>query len=97
MKTEQTTRKTWAEYYDQENILDEITEEPVTFSLQDDIRQDIITGKRKRKLKNISIKLDPLHVQAIKKLATMKAMPYQTLVRHWLAEDIKKELDAVRK
>jgi len=97
MKTEQTTRKTWAEYYDQENNLDEITEEPVTFSLQDDIRQDIITGKRKRKLKNISIKLDPLHVQAIKKLATMKAMPYQTLVRHWLAEDIKKELDAVRK
>jgi predicted DNA binding CopG/RHH family protein len=97
MKTEQTTRKTWAEYYDQENILDEITEEPVTFSLQDDIRQDIITGKRKRKLKNISIKLDPLHVQAIKKLATMKAMPYQTLVRHWLAEDIKKELDAVTK
>ena len=97
MKTEQTTRKTWAEYYDQENILDEITEEPVTFSLQDDIRQDIITGKRKRKLKNISIKLDPLHVQAIKKLATMKAMPYQTLVRHWLAENIKKELDAVTK
>jgi len=97
MKTEQTTRKTWAEYYDQENILDEITEEPVTFSLQDDIRQDIVTGKRKRKLKNISIKLDPLHVQAIKKLATMKAMPYQTLVRHWLAEDIKKELDAVTK
>lgn len=93
MKTEQTTRKTWAEYYDQENILDEITEEPVTFSLQDDIRQDIITGKRKRKLKNISIKLDPLHVQAIKKLATMKAMPYQTLVRHWLAEDIKKDLN----
>jgi len=97
MKTKKSMQKKWAEYYDQENILDEIVEEPVTFNLREDLRQDIVSGNRKRKLKNISIKLDPLHVQAIKKLATMKAMPYQTLVRHWLAEDIKKELDAVTK
>lgn len=90
-------KKEWAEYYDQENILDEIMDEPVTLNLHEDLRQDIVSGKRKRKLKNISIKLDPLHVQAIKKLATMKAIPYQTLVRQWLAEDIKKELDAVTK
>ena len=97
MKDKGTIQKEWAEYYDQENILDEIVEEPATLSLQEDLHQDIVSGKRKRKLKNISIKMDPLHVQAIKKLAIMKAMPYQTLVRHWLAEDIKKELDAVRK
>lgn len=90
-------KKEWAEYYDQENILDEIMDEPVTLNLHEDLRQDIVSGKRKRKLKNISIKLDPLHVQAIKKLATMKAIPYQTLLRQWLAEDIKKELDAVTK
>ena len=97
MKDKKTTQKKWAEYYDRENILDEIMEEPAAFDLQEDLRQDIVSGKRKRTLKNISIKMDPLHVQAIKKLATMKAMPYQTLVRHWLAEDIKKELDAVTK
>ena len=90
-------QKKWAEYYDRENILDEVMEEPVIFNLQAELRQDIVSGKRKRTLKNISIKMDPLHVQAIKKLATMKAMPYQTLVRHWLAEEIKKELDAVTK
>ncbi|MFO7739137.1 MAG: hypothetical protein R6V46_11720 [Desulfatiglandaceae bacterium] len=90
-------QKKWAEYYDRENILDEVMEEPVIFDLQEDLRQNIVSGKRKRTLKNISIKMDPLHVQAIKKIATMKAMPYQTLVRHWLAEDIKKELDAVTK
>ena len=28
----------------------------------------------------------PLQIRAIKKLATMKSMPYQTLIRHWLAE-----------
>lgn len=97
MKDKKTMQKKWAEYYDRENILDEIVEEPATLNLREDLRQDIVSGKRKRKLKNISIKIDPLHVQAIKKLATMKAMPYQTLVRHWLAEDIKKELDAVTK
>jgi predicted DNA binding CopG/RHH family protein len=33
----------------------------------------------------------------IKKLATMKSMPYQTLIRHWLAEEIKKELKSVER
>ena len=91
------TQKEWAEYYDHENILDEIMEDSVTLSLDEGLLQDIVSGKRKRKLKNISIKMDPLHVQAIKKLATMKSIPYQTLMRHWLAEDIRKELDAVAK
>ena len=89
--------KKWAEYYDHENILDEILEESITLTLDEGLLQDIVSGKRKRKLKNISIKMDPLHVQAIKKLATMKSIPYQTLMRHWLAEDIRKELDAATK
>lgn len=97
MKDKKTGQTKWAEYYDQESILDEIMDEPVTFKLKEELRQDIVSGKRKRKLENISIRMDPLHVQAIKKLAAMKALPYQTLVRHWLAEDIKKELDAVTK
>ena len=89
--------KKWPEYYDQEDILEEIMEESVTLTLDEGLLQDIVSGKHKRKLKNISIKMDPLHVQAIKKLATMKSIPYQTLMRHWLAEDIRKELDAVTK
>ncbi len=72
-------------------------EESVTLTLDEGLLQNIVSGKRKRKLKNISIKMDPLHVQAIKKLATMKSIPYQTLMRHWLAEDIRKELDSVTK
>jgi len=97
MTTLKPKKKKWAGYYDQEDILDEITEDPVTFSLDEDLVKDILSGNRKRKLKNVSIKMDPLHVSAIKKLATMKSIPYQTLVRHWLAEDIRKELDAVQK
>jgi predicted DNA binding CopG/RHH family protein len=97
MATQKPMSKKWADYYDQENILEEILEEPISFTLDKDLFQDIISGNRKRRLKNISIKMDPLHVTAIKKLATMKAIPYQTLVRHWLAEDIKRELDAATK
>ena len=95
MTTQKEMPKNRATDYDQHTILDEILDEPITFTIEEGLRQDISSGKRRRKLKNISIKMDPLHVKAIKKLATMKSIPYQTLVRHWLAEDIKKELDSV--
>ena len=97
MTKQKVAPKQWVKYYEQENILDEITDESLDLTLDNRLRQDILSGKRKRKLKNITIKIDPLHVKAIKKLATMKSIPYQTLVRHWLAEDIKKDLDSVLK
>ncbi len=97
MTTQKAMPRKWAQYYNQKNILEEIKEESVTVTLAEGLLQDIVSGKRKRKLKNISIRMDPLHVKAIKKLATMKAIPYQTLVRHWLAEDIRKGLDSVEK
>lgn len=81
-----------AAFYDHSNILKEIGDEPIELSLEDTLRENIIQGKRKYQLKNITIKLDPLHVQAIKRIATMKSVPYQTLIRSWLAKEIKKEL-----
>ncbi len=97
MATQKSMTKKWAKYYDQENILDEVMDEWITLAVEEGLRKDIRSGKRKRKLKNISIRMDPLHVQAIKKLATMKSIPYQTLMRHWLVEDIRKELASVTK
>jgi predicted DNA binding CopG/RHH family protein len=85
--------KQWADYYDQVNILDELLEEPVEFNLSERLHRDILSKKRKRKLQNLTIKIDPLQVQAIRKLATTKSIPYQTLIRHWLSEEIKKELN----
>ncbi|MEW6327875.1 MAG: hypothetical protein AB1487_09855 [Thermodesulfobacteriota bacterium] len=81
-----------AEYYEKHGVLKEIIEEPVEMSLETELRESILSGKRKGKLKNISVKMDPLQIKAIKKIATMKAIPYQTLIRHWLAQHIKKEL-----
>lgn len=85
--------KPWEDYYDQVNILDELLEEPVKFNLGERLRRDILSKKRKRKLQNITIKIDPLQVRAIRKLATTKSIPYQTLIRHWLSKEIKKELN----
>jgi hypothetical protein len=61
--------------------------------LDEHLREDILSGKRKRKLKNVTI--NPLQVKVIKKLSTIKSIPYQTLIRSWLAEGIKSEMDSV--
>lgn len=89
--------KDWKDYYEEKNILDEISVEEVEFSLDANLRQEILSGKRRRKLKNVTIKIDPLQIVAIKKLSNMKSIPYQTLIRHWLAEGIKHEMDSVLK
>jgi len=89
--------KNLTRYYDERNILDEIIDESVDLILDEHLRDDILSGKRKRKLKNVTIKIDPLQVKAIKKLSTMKSIPYQTLIRSWLAEGIKTEMDSVLK
>jgi predicted DNA binding CopG/RHH family protein len=93
MRKQEKKSEDWIEYYEIGDILDEITDESVDLSLDERLRQNILSGRRKRKLKNITIKIDPLQIMAIKKLANMRSIPYQTLIRHWLAQNIKKELE----
>ena len=93
MKTKATARKmTDGEYYDKKGVLGEIIEEDIAISLDEALAKDIVTGKRRRKLQNVTIKIDPLYLISIKKVATKKGIPYQTLVRQWVAEKIRKEL-----
>ena len=96
MKKEQPKAKGLADYYDRKNILDELLEEPEEFSLDEHLVRDILSKKRKRKLQNVTIKMDPLQVRTIRKLAVTKSIPYQTLVRHWLSDQIRKELDLIK-
>lgn len=85
-------RETPAEYYDRRGVLGEIEEAPVAFALEEELRQQILHGRRTRRLRNISITLDPAQIQALRKIATMQSIPYQTLIRQWLAEGIRKTL-----
>ena len=97
MSKQNAKSKNWIRYYEERNILDEITDETVDLILDEHLRDEILSGKRRRKLKNVTIKIDPLQVKAIKKLSTMKSIPYQSLIRSWLAEGIKSEMDSVLK
>ena len=92
MKKEQEKIEKWAEFYDHGSIFDQIMEEPVEFGIDRKLRKDILSKKRKRKLQNVTIKMDPLQIVTIRKLATMKSIPYKTLIRHWLSDKIRKEL-----
>ena len=92
MKKEQQKVDNWAEFYDRGSILDQIMEEQIEFSIDRKLQKDILAKKRKRKLQNVTIKMDPLQIVTIRKLATMKSIPYQTQIRHWLSDKIRKEL-----
>lgn len=84
-------RETPADYYDRRGVLGELEEASVEFALEEELRQQIVQGRRRHRLQNISIKLDPAQIQALRKIATTKSIPYQTLIRQWLAEGIRKE------
>jgi len=81
-----------AHYYDNQDILEEIVGKRVEFDLEEELRDQILRGRRAHRLINISIKLDRAQIQALRKIATMKSIPYQTLIRQWLAEGIRREL-----
>ncbi|MBI2526667.1 MAG: hypothetical protein HYV93_11845 [Candidatus Rokubacteria bacterium] len=73
-------------------MLGELVDRPVEFALDEELRGQIREGSRGRRLRNVSIKLDPVQIQALRKIATMRSVPYQTLIRQWLAEAIRREL-----
>jgi hypothetical protein len=62
-------------YYDRRGVLREIEEHPVEFALDEELRRQILRGQRSRRLQNLSIKLDAAQIQALRKIATMRAIP----------------------
>ncbi len=81
-----------AAYYDRHGVLGDVIDRPVEFALDEELRDQILKGERKRRLKNVSVKLDEAQIVALRKIATLKSIPYQTLIRLWLAEGIAREL-----
>jgi hypothetical protein len=63
MKKENQKVNHWIDYYDRVDILPEFSEDPAEFILDDQLRHDILSKKRKRRLQNVTIKMDPLQIQ----------------------------------
>ncbi len=91
-RSKRALKQTEAEWFDQHGVLDGVKEAPIEFALDEELRRQIVRGERGRRLKNITVKLDPIQVQALRKIATKRSIPYQTLIREWLAEGIRREL-----
>lgn len=87
-KNEREEQKFW----DKKGVLNFIQGTDEDIGLESQLKQDILHGRRKRHLKNISVKLDPVYITVIKRIATQKSLSYQSLIRHWLSENIKREL-----
>ena len=85
-------RESPAAYYDRRGVLKGLRTTDVAFALDEELRRQILGGERGRRLRNVSVKLDPAQIQALRKIATMRSIPYQTLIRQWLAEAIRREL-----
>jgi len=81
-----------AAYYDRRGVLAEIEDRPIEFAIEEELREQIRGGARRRRLKNLSIKMDAAQIIALRKIATLKSTPYQTLIRQWLAARIREEL-----
>ena len=92
MKKKTDRRTDDAAYYDRHGVLGEVRDEPIEFALDDELRRQILHGERRRRLKNVSVKLDEAQIIALRKIATLRSIPYQTLIRQWLAKEIAKEL-----
>ncbi|MEK9149231.1 MAG: CopG family antitoxin [Candidatus Desantisbacteria bacterium] len=84
-----------ARFWDEHGVLEFASEIDEPIILDSQLKEDILSGKRKQRLKNISFKIDPAFIMAIKKIATKRAIPYQSLIRMWLAENIKREFKQV--
>ena len=84
--------RNWARWYDEHGVLGQLAEKPVEIALEEELRSSVLAGERARRLENVSIKLDRAHILALRKIATSKAIPYQSLIRHLIALGIKREL-----
>ena len=86
-KTEEEEARFWDEHDSTEFIEDF---EPVDIALSPELEEEILN---KRELKKpVTLRLAPNQIDAVKKIAGKKGLPYQTLIRMWITERIKTEV-----
>ena len=83
-RTEEEEALFWDEHDSTEFIEDF---EPIEIELSNEL-EDGILSKRELK-KPITLRLEPNQIDAVKKIACKKGLPYQTLIRLWITERIR--------
>lgn len=84
-KTEEEEARFWDEH-DSTEYFDDF--EPVDIKVSPELENEIID---KRELKKpVTLRLEPSQIDAVKKNAYKKGLPYQTLIRMWVVKEINK-------
>jgi len=79
-----------ARFWDEHDNTEFITDlEPVDIKVSPELENEILN---KRELKKpITLRLEPYQIDAVKKIAVKRGLPYQTLIRMWINEKIKND------
>ncbi|AEG15508.1 hypothetical protein G7K71_12745 [Desulfofundulus sp. TPOSR] len=78
-----------AEFWDTHNSLDYIeSDEPVEMELDPELAAKI---RERARTKQVTLRLRVSQIEAVKEIARRKDIPYQTLIRSWIAEAIRRE------
>ncbi|MGB9662405.1 MAG: CopG family antitoxin [Moorellaceae bacterium] len=77
------------EFWDTHNTLDYLeSDEPAGIELDPDLEAKI---RERQKTKRVTLRLRVSQIEAVKEIARRKDIPYQTLIRSWIAEAIQRE------
>ncbi|NHM25939.1 hypothetical protein G7K71_02720 [Desulfofundulus sp. TPOSR] len=83
------SEKEEAEFWDTHNSLDYIeSDEPVEMELDPELAAKI---RERARTKQVTLRLRVSQIEAVKEIARRKDIPYQTLIRSWIAEAIRRE------
>lgn len=83
------SEKEEAEFWDAHNSLDYLeSDEPVKIELDPELAAKI---RERSKTKRVTLRLRLSQIEDAKWIAREKDIPYQTLIRSWVAEAIKRE------
>jgi len=84
------TEEEEARFWDEHDTTDFIGDfEPTEIELDQELKEKILNKSEPKK--PITIRLETNQIEAVKKIAISKGLPYQTLIRMWINEAIRKE------
>lgn len=85
-KSEEEEVKFW-DNHDSTEYLDEF--ETVEIKVVPELEKKILNKSELKK--PVTLRLEPSQIEAVKNIAGKKGLPYQTLIRMWVVEGIRKE------
>lgn len=82
------SEKTEADFWDTHDTLEYAEGEPVHLELEPEVAKKLVD---RQKSKRVTLRLREYQIEDAKIIAREREIPYQTLMRSWIADGIKRE------